>query len=230
MDDRPPLISPVRLRVDHANAEYYLMPTPPLRTCGNSDTGKQVVYEPSKEVYADPRYDGIEVSPYQHISSDASSENQLLGNDTRAARWSRKKKMVLLWTGGILVVLIIIVIATVLATTLPKKNGEEKSTDGAQSDEKGKESEMISRSSLAATAWVVDELSETYALRLIHQDTDGQLQSSIYNSASGNWSEVNNFMRAASDSPLALTGFNKSIYNSQDMVSTEYSMSKSRAL
>jgi hypothetical protein len=226
MNDRPPLISPVRLRVDHDVAEYYLMPTPPLRTCGNSDTGKQVVYEPSKEVYADPRYDGLEVSPYQHISSDASSERQLLGNDTRAARWSRKKKMVLLWTGGILVVLIIIVVATVLATTLSKKDEESKSTDDAQNNGTRKESAIAFRSSLAATAWVVDELSETYALRLVHQDPDGQLQSSLYNSASGNWSKVNDFMRAVSGSPLALTSFNKSIYISQDMVSTEYSMSK----
>jgi hypothetical protein len=218
--------------VDQGIAEYYLMPTPPPRTQNHhSDTGKEVVYDQTKEAYADPGYGGLEVNPYQHVTSDRSSEKHLLGHDTKASRWSRKRKMVLLWTGGILVVLIIIVIAAVLATTLHKENGgtERKSSDDSQTIEKGpanaSASAIASNSSLAATAWVVDPTSGSYVLRLIYQDTDGQLQSSTFNSETKKWTKVNDFMRAASHSPLALTRFNQSIYNDQAKVSTKHAMS-----
>jgi hypothetical protein len=213
------------LRVDQGFAENYPMSTPQPRTHNpQGDTGKEVVYDQTKQIYEGPYYTGLEVNPYQHVISYEASEKHLLSNDTKASRWSRKKKMVFLWTGGILVVLIIIVIAVVLATTLPKKKGgpAKDSPDDSQPSVNRTVNAIVAKSSLAATAWITDPKSGSYLLRLIHQDTDGQLQSSTFNSSSGKWVNINDFMIAAVGSPLALTCFNQSIYSQPASVSMPY--------
>ncbi|KAF2787037.1 hypothetical protein K505DRAFT_134130 [Melanomma pulvis-pyrius CBS 109.77] len=219
MDNRRLPIPPAKVPVDRRTVEYYPEPEPEPRAVNyhhHSDTGKEVVYETSKEVYADPRCGGLEVNPFQSsLSIDGSMEKQVASSEGGTPGMSRRRKLVFLAMGGILIVSIAIVIAAVLATTLRKKGGG--APGAGAGDAKEAEAPVLgpipSNASLTATAWVVDPPSGAFAVRIIYQDAGGLLQAQTFNTVTGKWSKLPDFTRAAAGSALAFTHFNMSIYD-----------------
>ncbi|KAF2683273.1 hypothetical protein K458DRAFT_418910 [Lentithecium fluviatile CBS 122367] len=79
--------------------------------------------------------------------------------------------------------------------------------------------------SVAVTGWSVPGSMGYNVMWLFWQNTEGYLSRAAYNSSTGNWTRVNNFVEAKRGTPLAATALNAEWYTDQEnytFMSTQY--------